>query len=183
MKPRTPQGRFVLLGMLDIEEMSGYDLKQSIEQSVAHFWREGYGQIYPALQEMEAQGLIASRVEEHPGRPNKKVYRVLDAGRARLREWLDEPALDQVPRNELLLKLFFGRMAPAASMRAHLIERREKLREDQKNFDMLKAALAEDDTHLADRPYWLMTLSYGEHVTKAELAWCEEVLTQLEEVR
>jgi PadR family transcriptional regulator AphA len=182
MKPRTPQGRFVLLGLLDIEEMSGYDLKQAIEQSVAHFWREGYGQIYPALAEMEAEGLIASRTEKHPGRPSRKIYSLLPAGRARLVTWLDEPAFDQVPRNELLLKLFFGRMAPPATTRAHVMQKREHLLEELKSFAALRSAITQDGSYPADQRYWLMTLSYGEHVSRAELAWCEEVLTEVEEV-
>jgi len=37
----------VLLGVLAIEPMSGYDLGLTIRQSVGHFWNESYGQIYP----------------------------------------------------------------------------------------------------------------------------------------
>ena len=29
------------------------------------------------------------------------------------------------------------------------------------------------------RPFWEMTLSYGEHVVKAQLVWCEETLKKL----
>ena len=113
MATRSPQGRYLLLGLLDLEDQSGYDLKQTIEQSVGHFWREGYGQIYPALEQLEQAGLVESHVERQSGRPDRKVYTLLEMGRERLREWLKEPARDEVPRNELLLKLFFGRPASA----------------------------------------------------------------------
>jgi PadR family transcriptional regulator AphA len=31
--------------------MSGYDLGQTIRESIGHFWNESYGQIYPNLRE------------------------------------------------------------------------------------------------------------------------------------
>ena len=39
----------ILLGLLAIEPMSGYDLGVTIRASVGHIWNESYGQIYPNL--------------------------------------------------------------------------------------------------------------------------------------
>jgi hypothetical protein len=44
---RATTSRYALLGMLSLGPGSGYDLKKRIEGSLAHFWSESYGQIYP----------------------------------------------------------------------------------------------------------------------------------------
>ncbi|WP_395805406.1 PadR family transcriptional regulator [Archangium minus] len=48
--------QFAILGMLCREPMSGYGLRQAIEQTVGHFWQESYGNLYPTLERMEAEG-------------------------------------------------------------------------------------------------------------------------------
>jgi len=180
MATRSPQGRYLLLGLLDLEDQSGYDLKQAIEQSVGHFWREGYGQIYPALEQLEQAGLVESHVERQSGRPDRKVYTLLEMGRERLREWLKEPARDEVPRNELLLKLFFGRLMSKATLRAHLTSKRDRLLEELRVYRALHARLDHESARRKELPYWLLTLRYGVHITKAELAWCNEALKQFD---
>ncbi|MDH3629255.1 MAG: PadR family transcriptional regulator, partial [Acidobacteriota bacterium] len=47
--PDRSSSRYAVLGILTLEPMSGYDIKKFIETSVAHFWRESYGNIYPLL--------------------------------------------------------------------------------------------------------------------------------------
>src|SRR5277367_6833605 len=97
-----------LLGLLSIKPMSGYDVRQLIPESIGHFWRESYGQIYPALKRLAAAGLVTRRTERQKGRPDRNVYSLTAAGRKQLRDWLGTPAAQAVPRDELLLKLFFG---------------------------------------------------------------------------
>ena len=52
-----------LLGLLSIGPMSGYDLRQLIPWSIGQFWNESYGQIYPALKQMTADGLVERETE------------------------------------------------------------------------------------------------------------------------
>src|SRR5271170_2548708 len=103
-----------LLGMLTMEPMSGYKLKQRIQCTIGNFWSESYGQIYPALKRLEKKGLVQARAE---GKRARKVYSITGAGRAHLRVWLEIEPRRRGARNELLLKLFFGALAPAESLR------------------------------------------------------------------
>ena len=100
--------------------MSGYDIRRNLEESLSYFWSESYGQIYPALRKLEAARLIAPVKQAAPDTRRRKLYTLTAAGRARLRTWLSEPPKPQPPRNELLLKLFFGRHAPPGACAAHL---------------------------------------------------------------
>ena len=49
---------YAVLGMLALGPGSGYDLKKRVEGSIAHFWSESYGQIYPILAHLASQGLV-----------------------------------------------------------------------------------------------------------------------------
>src|ERR1700733_2527725 len=126
MAERVSQSQFAVLGLLSLGPMSGYDLKQLSSWSVGHFWREGYGQIYPALKAMRSAGLISRKTERTAGRPDRHVYSLTAAGRTELNLWMGRSVIDEVPRNELLLKLFFGGQAPLSVSREHVAEHRRR---------------------------------------------------------
>ena len=50
--------RFVILGLLNEEPLSGYDIKKIIDIRMSFFWQESYGQIYPELAKLKKEGLI-----------------------------------------------------------------------------------------------------------------------------
>src|SRR5580658_1093902 len=108
MAKRSSSSTEVLLGLLEIEPMSGYDLGLSIRASVGHIWNESYGQIYPNLKKLAAGGFVGSKTERHKGKPDRRIYSITKKGRDRLAKWLTVPPQPEIPRNELLLKLFFG---------------------------------------------------------------------------
>ncbi len=111
MARRSSSSQEVLLGLLTVEPMSGYDLGQSIRASIGFFWNESYGQIYPNLKKLAAAGLVTAKTEKQKGKPDRQVYSITPSGRARLEKWLAVEPQPEVPRNELLLKLFFGTQA------------------------------------------------------------------------
>ncbi|WP_326841100.1 PadR family transcriptional regulator [Streptomyces sp. NBC_01558] len=62
----------------------GYAL---VQQLAAHgFGTVRGGALYPVLGRMETDGLVEARWEPGEGGPGRKVYRLTDAGRARLAE-------------------------------------------------------------------------------------------------
>ena len=62
---------FALLGLLSIEPMSGYDIRQNFQESLNFFWNESYGQIYPALKRLLARGFITAAPGGQNGRAVK----------------------------------------------------------------------------------------------------------------
>jgi DNA-binding PadR family transcriptional regulator len=172
----------VLLGLLAIESMSGYDLGQTIRASVGHFWNESYGQIYPNLKKLEKQGSISSRTERQRGKPDRRIYSITDKGRARLREWLAVPPQPEIPRNELLLKLFLGEQAPAEILIGHVERMRD---EHQAALDFLERAEREQvdrNRHYPGAPYWRMATHFGRMEMKAHLRWAEETIAELKKL-
>ena len=81
--PRARRGdvRAALLVLLAEEPRNGYQLMQEIEQRSDGVWRPSPGSVYPALQQLEDEGLVASR----PASAGK-AYALTDAGRAHVEE-------------------------------------------------------------------------------------------------
>jgi DNA-binding PadR family transcriptional regulator len=99
---------YVVLGMLRLGKLNGYEIKQIVDHSTRFFWAASYGQIYPELKKLEQAGLVASTDDPRGGR-QRRSYRLTDAGEQTLQQWLLE---DSEPGNEMrdeaLLKIFFA---------------------------------------------------------------------------
>src|ERR1700694_4574756 len=103
------KSKYAVLGALSVCPGSGYDIKKLMEQSTSNFWNESYGQIYPILKQLVEEELATSRAEKQEGKPERYIYTLTEQGREELQRWLAEPVERMVERNELLLKLFYGR--------------------------------------------------------------------------
>ena len=161
--------------------MSGYEIKDVIGRTLGHFWTEGYGQIYPTLKHLAEAGLATSRVEQTAGKPDRHVYSLTDAGWDELGRWLAEPVEgERSGRNELLLKLFFGRHAPSGTNLTHLRRHRELMATQIAHFEAIAVELEAENS--PDQPYWLITIAHGLHVSRASLAWCDHTIALLSEL-
>ncbi len=180
---RPNRTRNALLGFLSWGPLSGYDLGQLIEGSIANFWSEGYGRIYPMLAQLAEEGL-ATRTETRSegGRP-RNVYAITDRGREALRDWLAEPTVPGPLRDERLLKLFFGaRVDPEVSL-ASIADYRARLEGDRERYGEIRARLESAKSPPLDQRFWLMTLRNGELQCEAMLRWCDEVQAELEKIQ
>jgi PadR family transcriptional regulator AphA len=171
-----------LLGVLSLKPMSGYEMRQFMERSTANFWSESYGQIYPALKRMLADGLV--EVEEHDGdgHPAKKVYQITAAGEARLRAWLETPAWPEVRRIEMLLKVFFGSHAPPEMIAEQVRRYRERYVNDLERYLQIEQMLPAIYEGREGLPYFLMSVRYGIAEAKAIVAWADESLETLQAI-
>jgi DNA-binding PadR family transcriptional regulator len=87
-KARRGDIRTAALLLLAEEPRNGYQIMQEVEERSDGVWRPSPGSVYPALQQLEDEGLIRS--EELEGR---KLFALTDAGRAFVQErGADRPA-------------------------------------------------------------------------------------------
>jgi PadR family transcriptional regulator, regulatory protein AphA len=106
------------LGVLTEGDKTGYEIKGRFEEAFSHFFGAGFGSIYPALAELSRLGLVTCRSVEQDKRPDKKVYRLTDAGRRRLLdELLATPPRHKV-RSEFLVLMYFAHLLPPAHVAA-----------------------------------------------------------------
>jgi DNA-binding PadR family transcriptional regulator len=168
-----------LLGLLSLGPMSGYDIRRLISQSIGHFWSESYGQIYPGLKRLAAAGLVAKKTERGKGSPDRHVYSLTAEGREHLRRWLKVPVAKEVPRSELLLKLFFGAHVSPSVSREHVQTYLELHQKELQTYRAIAKKLRKEEANDPQLPFWLMTLKMGQHRSRAMVKWCEETLAEL----
>ena len=176
---RENRSQYAILGALTLKPMSGYDLKQFADGSVRHFWAESFGQIYPMLRRLEADGLVKRKPGVRANRRERIVYAITDAGREALARWVMEPARDEVGRVEVLLKLFFARNGPPGTALRLLEAFRAEHMGRLERYAAVERRLRLEHNTSPDLPYWLATLSYGRHVSESLVAWCDESLEAL----
>jgi DNA-binding PadR family transcriptional regulator len=174
-KSRENRTRYVVLGMLTAAPMTGYGLRKAIEGSVGHFWQESYGQLYPTLRKLAAEGLVEARATHGgPGRAGA-VYHVTARGRAALAAWLASPPVLEPSRNELLLKVFFAGAVPPELTARNLEAVGATLRAERAELEAIAArmdARPRREWH-PDAPYWRLTLDFGLEFMRTALAWLE----------
>jgi DNA-binding PadR family transcriptional regulator len=175
------QSEYAILGLLSMQShLSGYDLRKAVQNSIGFFWGESYGQIYPALKRLTADGLIEP-VKQRPERKKRRQeYAITEAGRARLREWLALPFHNDPPRNEFLLKFFFGGEAGPDVALAHLREVQRRNQQMQATLAAIQSTVPNGPTHPHQR-YWLLALRLGQALTETALAWGESALAELQD--
>jgi DNA-binding PadR family transcriptional regulator len=128
-----------LLGLIAAEPMSGYGLARLFERTLARAWPARHPQIYPALAELESQGLL--RVSE-TGPRRRKTYAVTDDGLAEAQRWLRETRPDRTVRNETILRLFMLWLLDAAEAVAFFDDEIESHRQRLAGFEQ---TLADDE--------------------------------------
>ena len=188
--------RYAVLGALTVAPMSGYDLKRFFEQGVSFFWTESYGQIYPILKQLKAEGLVADVAADlagdlagepgstggraGPAHPRRAVHAITPAGRHALTQWLAAPAEPQGARRlEILLKLFFARHAGSDAAARLVAEFRAHHVEQLATYAATERRLRDEHGAHPDLPFWLLTLGYGQHVSRGLVAWCDEAARTL----
>lgn len=115
--------RYVILGLLSQQELSGYDIKKLFETEINDFWYANHSQIYPELIKMEADGLITSRLDIVGEKLEKKYYSLTDEGQTVLKQWLTAPLPIPAPsKDEFPMKLYLLNEASAPELPAMLDE-------------------------------------------------------------
>jgi PadR family transcriptional regulator AphA len=90
------------------------------------------------------------------------------------------PVAEEVPRNELLLKLFFGAQVSTSVSREHVQTYLESHQKEQQVYAAIAKNLRKEMANDPQLPFCLMTLNLGRHHTAAMVKWCKETLAELD---
>jgi len=177
--PRRNKTRYALLGILSRGPHSGYDIKQFSDEVLSHFWKESYGQIYPLLAQLEEEGLVRKQSQPGKGRPGRNVYSLTPQGKRSFLEWLGEPAELPPVRNEMLLKIFFGRPASPGLLIQQVNAFSDACHEMQQMIEQVEREMRDEMKDDPEYPYWQLTVHMGRLVAEARQAWCRAALKTL----
>ncbi|VBB07263.1 transcription regulator padr n-terminal [Lucifera butyrica] len=95
---------YAILGLIDKQKVTGYDLTKIFNDSIADFWSANQSQIYPELKKLVQAGLIQYKVVIQGEVLEKKLYSITQKGKEVLKQWVleEEPPL---PQNKDIFKL------------------------------------------------------------------------------
>lgn len=137
--------RLLVLGILDVQPMSGYDIQQALQMTDAERWGGVLiGSIYHALKKMEQEGYVAVSSIEQTGHRQKAIYAITDTGRMYLQTLIKESlkASSVLYPSTLYSGLSFYEKISAEECRNALEEQRTALNEE---YDAVKRGLEAKD--------------------------------------
>lgn len=187
--------RFAILGLLSWKPMSGYDIKKLIEMGLQYFWNESYGQLYPTLEALVAEGLAVRKAASTSGGRRRHLYTITAKGRRTFLDWLRKPTDLPKLRSEPQLKFFLASRLPVEEgvrlVEEYRAQQRERLQLYKPSEQILRRAVRNDvwpeelegligpDEGGNELLMFLLTLRQGILVTEARLTWCDEALKSL----
>lgn len=169
-----------VLGLIGLGKTTGYEIKTTFEHSVGYCWNAGASQIYLTLKTLEKRGWIVGETVIQEGKPNKKVYRLTDAGREQLERWVAEPVRDRFVKDEYLVKLFFANFADdrqaLAQLRAYM---RSQERQLQEMLAIRERVTSRPSRNPRVRRYQLLSLDLRVAAVRAGLETAQRLYTEL----
>jgi DNA-binding PadR family transcriptional regulator len=143
------------------------------EGSVGHIWAPAKSQLYVVLPRLVDYGLARRRGVRQQRRPDKQLYRLTPAGDRMFEAWLDAPTLGSW--EELLLKVFFARLASPAALLTQLESYRLKQVAELDEYLAIERNIADDP----ERRHGYLTLRYGIALMRSRLAWVDDAVREL----
>jgi DNA-binding PadR family transcriptional regulator len=176
--------RHAVLAALLEGEASGYELAKRFDVSVANFWSATPQQLYRELEGLEADGLLEGRVVEQQRRPNKRVFKVTDAGRDELYAFTTQPARPIAVRDDLLVKLQAVDAGNSDAVEAAVSDRLEHARAKLALYNRIRRRLLAGQSEAdylrdAERVGPYLTLMGGRMYERQNIRWCVRVLAAL----
>ena len=172
-----------ILGFLQYQPLSGYDLKAEFDFSLQESWPADQSHIYRTLARLAEKGWIETEIVRQGSRPDRKVYHITPKGREELLRWLSAPVLNRDVRLAQLIQIFFsGHLSDEQVIKlfegfAELVRHRiPELREFPKRIlrHQRKISTTPRDEYLR-----LITLEYLIRSNETYLALLEDVIARL----
>jgi DNA-binding PadR family transcriptional regulator len=175
-REQLPATAYVVLGLVSIRPMSGYELAAYAERSIGNFFPLTRSHIYSELDRLGRLGLLEATEIAQQNAPTKRVYQITPDGSGELRRWLGDAVMkEERSRSLFLVRIFFGDRTSPERLAALLDEFESAARARR---DRL-AAIADK---LADRPasvFRRSTAMFGLRREQASLDWVAEVRPML----
>ena len=101
--------QFIILGLLDQQPRTGYELTQAFDSDIGEFWSAKHSQIYPQLSKLETAQQVTHHEEVSGEKLVRKRYALTTTGKTTLENSLSadtEPVVGG-GKDEFAVKLYF----------------------------------------------------------------------------
>lgn len=179
---------YLILGLLILSPMSGYELQQFIRQNLVLICSHSAGSIQTSLTKLCKADLIRWE-ESSQGNRKKKTHHITDAGRGVFDDWVSKPMqADKVKNMELSRLFFLGLAKPEARIAAigdyirQIEEAKAVLSAIQVRFqDIQKESVSKNPELLQVLDFQKYTIEYGIAAAEFEISWYSRLLRELED--
>lgn len=173
---------YAILGLLNYEPMTGYEIKKMVDISISHFWPAVQSQIYKTLFRMETDGLVTVETVPQEPRPPRKVYSITPKGRDDLFQWLETPLPPGEIRIAWLIQIFFAGHLENEKILAllhHLLAvQQHRLQAFTTIPEENRETMQEDAAR--EKFFWMLTVDYGVAQSIAQIDWLQKVIRAVE---
>ena len=162
---------------------SGYDLAKTFQTSIGFFWQSDHQRIYRELKKLHENGFVDVEFVVQEERPNKKIYALTEAGRARLLEWSRERSGPPAIKDDMLVKLYALEHVDIPAMREQIKARKEEHRQRYEFYKKLEAKrFSKFDQSNAKEVGVHLGLQIGLGYDGGWVDWCDQALAALDQV-
>lgn len=176
--------KYAILGLINRETMTGYDLMKVFNRELVNFWYARHSQIYPELKKLTDEGMITFETLPEDDKLRKKIYSITEKGKQDFHNWiLHQDLLEPTPKDIFKLKAYFIESLTNKEILKHfeyqLQQRHEKLSKLQTNMEIL---LDSKDISKIQSP------EYGDYIVlksaikreKSYIEWINECIEEVE---
>lgn len=172
---------YAVLGFLEVSPKTGYELKRRFDRSVSGFWPADQSRIYRTLEKLKERGWVSQGLVVQRARPNRKPYRITQAGREALRAWMEECQPGPPQRNGFLVQLFFAGLLSDEEAIRLLEAKKERVLATLASYPnkyRLGPHYEHDEPERVDFFHWL-TLDSAVEMRYAYLEWIDSAIERI----
>lgn len=185
MKPKTysqPEMKktttldYIILGLIQNQNLSGYRIRKTFEDTALGNFGGSPGTIYPALKRLEHNGLIFKKKLKQS---KKSEYSITESGLTYLKDWLElSPSTDEIKKNPEVLVLKFAFMDGLISPQQQ-IEHLKHMKKGLSNYlNELEGFFDKESKALP--PTGKIAFQHGLMSYRTHLDWCDHALASLQ---
>jgi len=168
--------KYIALGMILHEPLTGYDIKKKIETGIGNLYKAGHGSLYPALKKLTDENYLTMNEQMH-GNKLKKYYRATETGKKLFLEWLSLPFDPKVDADTYLSKIFLLGELPEEIRIKRLQEYEFYTKQMLQQLQIVEKQLSTEK--LSDRDYFeISTFYYSYEVLQSTIRWIEHIKDQ-----
>ena len=172
--------KHAILGLLEVNPMSGYELKRYFDSSINSYWPATHSQIYRTLDELAKDGFLIYELIQQDKNPNKKIFSITDKGRQELASWLIQTKKLPSIRHQILLQFSLSQQLDKEEIleliKTYKYQLEEKIAILTSPQHAITLDYARDEK---ERLIWELTLDNGIMFYNNEIEWanrCEKII-------
>lgn len=178
--------KYGILGLLNYQDMTGYEVMEVFRDSLRFFWSAQTSQIYRDLQGMEKKGWVSKTVVSQQGKPDKNIYAITEKGKEELLSWLGDEKPGFTTKVPVLMKVFFMGERSREESIAYFKKLKEEGEWALKELEIVPQyinAYAQYIDQSEKTAYWEMTVDYGRRRMQMQVDWAQNCIDRLEEIQ